>query len=111
MPIQPWLVTQTSPAWTITLSVPNNPNAPDLTGLTVASLALVVVNKGTAAISSGQGVFTSINSFINPAVVVYQPDDVDLFVLNADFWRLYIQVNYANGPDLFGPYTFVSTSL
>lgn len=111
MPIQPWYVTQTSPAWTITLSVPNDTLAPDLTGLTTANLELVVVDTTTNAVSSGLGTFTSIDSYVNPCVVVYQPNASDLFVLNANTYRLYIQVNYANGPDLIGPYLFTTTQL
>lgn len=111
MPIQPWFVTQTSPAWTLTLSVPTNTNAPDLTGLTVSNLALVVVDAGTQAISNGLGTFTSIVSSVNPCVVVYQPNASDLFVLNALPYRLYVQINYTNGPDLIGPYKFNTTAL
>lgn len=112
MPIQPWFVSQTSPAWTLTLSVPNNPLAPDLTGLTPSSLSLIVVDTATNAVSSGFGSFTSIASYVNPAVVVYQPNAADPFVVNANGkYRLYVQVTYANGPDIFGPYNFTTTQL
>lgn len=111
MPIQPWFKGQTSPAWKITLNVPTNPNAPDLTGLTVGALALVVVDVLTNSSTNGLGSFTQIVSFKNPAIVVYQPNASDLFVLNAKAYRLYVQITYANGPDIIGPYQFTTSPL
>ena len=111
MSIQPWYVSQTSPEWKLTLSVPGNPNAPDLTGRSTSDLGLVVVDVQTGAISSGLGTFPSIYSSVSPAVVYYQPGANDLFVLNAKSYRLYVQINYPNGPDLIGPYAFTTSPL
>lgn len=111
MPIQPWYVTQTAPEWVLTLKVPGNVNSPDLTGLSTANLALVVVDTSTNAVSNGVGTFTSIQSYVNPAVVVYQPNANDLFVLNAKVFRLYVQITYTTGVDLIGPYIFTTSPL
>jgi hypothetical protein len=114
MPIQPWYVSQTAPDWKITLSVPGNPTSPDLTSLTTANLAMVVVDTGTNAISNALGTFQSIQSYVNPAVVVFRPDPNDLFVLGATtpkLFRLYVQVTYSSGIDLIGPYLFTTTPL
>lgn len=110
MTIQPWLLGQTSPSWKITLAT-SDPNVPDLTGVALNSMSLIVVDKATGNQTNGLGNFTQIVTLKNPAVVVYQPNGFDLFVLNAKSYRLYIQVNFSNGPDLFGPYQFTTSPL
>lgn len=111
MTLQPWYVGQTQPDWNITLSVPGDAFAPDLTGLTTTNLALVVVDVLTNAQSNGLGTWVSIASPKNPAVVVYRPNASDLFVLNAKQYRLYVKVTYTNGLDFFGPYLFTTSAL
>lgn len=111
MAIQPWRQTQTSPIWTITLSVPGNANAPDLTGLVPANITLVIVDAGTGATLTTQGSVTAIVSYKNPATITYQPNANDPFVLSAKNYRLYFSIAYPNGPDLIGPYNFTTSAL
>ncbi len=86
--------TQLAPLWTISLTTTSG--AVNLTGLSDSALSIYFKNISTGVETQGAGALHIVQ--VNPAIVSYQVDILDVVIGNYDV-RLW--VTFGNGPEFF----------
>lgn len=96
MAISPWYVGQRLPIWSMSLQRDNGTSV-DLTGVSGGSLALKLVNRSTAAVTTATGTPTIFAA--NPAIVQFAPSSADVTTAGSFSARLW--VTWAGGIEVF----------